>query len=94
MTALYFIGGINATVSLNGFTQPATNSYKRLAQASKPGHVGLLWQPFRLIQYSLRVEPESLPYRAASRIRMPTRTYLRSTVDGYLDGIQNKIHLL
>ena len=96
-TALYYIGGIiKHAKAMNAFTNPTTNSYKRLI----PGFEAPV-----LLAYSARNRSAScrIPYRrqpegqarrgALPRSRPPT-PYLgfAAMLMAGLDGIQNKIH--
>jgi len=93
---LYFIGGmIKHAKSLNAFTNPTTNSYKRLV----PGYEAPV-----LLAYSARNRSAScrIPYGAGSKakrveFRFPdamANPYLcyAALVQAGLDGIKNKIH--
>ena len=93
---LYFIGGvIKHAKSLNAFTNPATNSYKRLV----PGYEAPV-----LLAYSARNRSAScrIPYGAGAKakrveIRFPdamANPYLcyAALMMAGLDGIQNRIH--
>ncbi len=95
-TALYFIGGvIRHARALNAFTNPSTNSYKRLV----PGHEAPV-----LLAYSSRNRSAScrIPYSASNRAKRielrfpdpmanPYLAYAALLMAG-LDGIENRIH--
>ena len=95
-TALYFIGGIiKHGKALNGFTNPSTNSYKRLV----PGFEAPV-----MLAYSARNRSASIriPYVSSPRARRIEARFPDPAANPYLafaalvmaglDGIQNKIH--
>ena len=96
-TALYYIGGIiKHAKALNAFTNPTTNSYKRLM----PGFEApvLLAYSSRNRSASCRIpfvaEPEGQARRGAlPRSARPTPTSpIAAMLMAGLDGIENKIH--
>ncbi len=93
---LFYIGGIiKHAKSLNGFTNPLTNSYKRLV----PGYEGagaarlLLAQPLGLVPIPVTNNPKAkrVEVRFPDPGANPYLAFAAMLMAG-LDGIKNKIH--
>jgi len=93
--ALYYIGGIiKHARALNAFTNPGTNSYKRLVPGFEaPVMLAIPRATVRVHPYPARSQSEGPPHRSPFP-GLDRQSYLAfsAMMMAGLDGIQNKIH--